>query len=721
MLPLLFGLACLVACGGDSDAASTSRAVALPPASPVIIPPAGQTVLRADVVSSDAVAPGAITSIVIQNMGKSAQPGARLTFGQVFAEGHWYPGEALTARLSDGTDVPLQADIKARHANGSVRHAVLTLLAPALSVGQQRSVALVKGVAMAPPAPAPSPAALLDSGFGASVKLTLGQQVYNASVEAPLRGGSFSTWLAGPLANEWLVTAPLTDAQGAPHPHLSARFAIRALGAGLAKVDVTIENAWAFEPAPQNFTYDAEVLVGGARVYARTALTHYHHARWRKVFWWGAAPQVHIRHNTSYLIASKALPNYDQQVVVGEAQLAGFKSIWSGARTEPMGAGLAMPYMPTTGGRPDIGLLPAWGASYLLSMDPRAKEVTLGSADQAGSWSAHFRDQRTGRPVSLRDYPYMTVLGSRSDTQNPATGKLEAFPLCAAASACDTPYHEDASHQPGFAYLPYLVTGDYYYLEELQFWAMWNTFMSNPGYREYGKGLVKPDEVRGQAWSLRTLGEAAYITPDADPLKSHFASFMNANLDWYNSNYTNNSGANQLGMLTHGYAVGYENGTGVAPWMDDFFTAAVGHVAELGFEDAKPLLAWKAKFPVLRMNGKGACWIQGAIYALKVRDTATSPFYTGIGQAWRASQPQTLLATGCASVEMAQSLGLRVGEMTGYSGSEAGYPSNMQPALAYAADVGGYNGAAAWTAFSNRSVKPNYGLGPQFAIIPRPR
>jgi len=713
MLTLLLGIACLASCGGGADGGA-----ALPPASPVIMP--SQSTLHAEVVASEALAPGAITGIVVQNAGAAPQAAAPLTFGQVFAEGHWFPGEPLTARLSDGTNVPLQADIKASHPNGSVRHAVLSLLAPALAVGQQRSIALVKGVPVAPPAAAPGPAALLERGFDAVVKLKLGQQTYSASAAAPLRSGRFSTWLAGPVANEWLVTAPLLDAQGAPHPHLAARFAIRALGAALARVDVTIENAWAFEPAPQNLTYDAQVLVGGVPVYAKAALTHYHHARWRKVFWWGAAPQLHIRHNTAYLIASRALPNYDQQVSVGEAQLAALKAQWRGARTEPMGAGLAVPYMPTTGGRPDIGLLPSWAASYLLSMDQRAKDVTLGSADQAGSWSSHYRDKRSGRPVSLFDYPYMTVLGQRTDTVNPATHKEEAFPPCASTTACGTPFHHDGSHQPGFAYLPYLVTGDYYYLEELQFWAMWNTFMSNPGYREHIKGLVKSDEVRGQAWSLRTLGEAAYITPDADPLKNQFQFFVTSNLDWYNANYTNNPGANLLGALTHGYAIGYDNGTGLAPWMDDFFTAAVGHLAELGFSSARPLLAWKAKFPIMRMNGKGACWINGAVYALKVRDSATAPFYTSIGEAWRATQPKTLAGLPCGGLAMAQQLGLRAGEMTGYSFSEAGYPSNMQPALAYAADSGVWNGASAWSSFSNRSVKPNYGLGPQFAIIPRP-
>ena len=63
-----------------------------------------------------------------------------------------------------------------------------------------------------------------------------------------------------------------------------------------------------------------------------------------------------------------------------------------------MGVGLANAYMPSTGGREDIGLLPGWAATYLLSMDKRAAEVTLGTGDLAGSWSIHYRDRQTDRP-----------------------------------------------------------------------------------------------------------------------------------------------------------------------------------------------------------------------------------------------------------------------------------------------------------------------------------
>lgn len=659
-----------------------------------------------------------ITDVSFQSTSATAQTNVPVTFGQVFAAGHVLPSQTVTGRLADGGTIPLQVDIKARHVDGSARHAIISATVPSLAAGATLQVALATKSAPAVTAPV-SPAALLDAGFTTVVSVDLNGQQYTASADALLRSGKYKAWLSGPQTNEWLASVPLTSAAGVPHPHLTARFAVRATGAARARVDVTIENGWAYEAGPQNFKYDAQIQVGGATVYSKAAMVHYHHARWRKVFWWGAAPQIHVRHNIDYLIGSKAVANYDRSVTFSETTLAGMKAQWTGPNTEPMKVGLANPYMPATGGRPDIGLLPGWAATYLLTMDARAKESTLGTADLSGSWSSHYRDKNTDRPVSLVDYPYMTVLGHSGDTYNPVTKRSEGFPSCAAGADCSTPNVHDASHQPNLVYLPYLVTGDYYYLEELQFWGMWNSYMDNPAYRQYGKALLKADQVRGQAWALRSLAEAAYISPDADPLKAHFTSFVDSNLDWYNAEYTNNPAANKLGVLVNGYAIVYYNGTGIAPWQDDFFTSAVGHAAELGFEKAKPLLAWKSKFPIARMTALGTCWVDGAIYGLAVRATPTSPLFATMAEAYKSSHTAEFNDLKCNSTEMASALKLRVGEMTGYSTSEIGYPSNMQPAMAFAATAGGAGGAAAWSVFNSRTVKPNYGVGPQFAIVPR--
>lgn len=700
---------------GEPPVATVPPVATTPPAStpPAPTPPATPLATLPPV----AQIANAITVVRLQN-DANAKTNAPITFGQVFAVGDFPSTQTLVGKLANNSSIPLQVDVKATHSDGSIRHAVISAIVPSLTANQILDLGLVKTAAVTSGATI-TPTALLNAGFNAQVAITLGGQTYTATAESGLSSATYSTWLKGGVVNEWQVVAPL-KANGTAHPHLVARFAIRHyVGTNQARVDVTVENGWAYEPNPQNFTYDVVVNVGGKQVYSKTALTHFQHARWRKVFWWGADPAVHVRHQTSYLIASKALPNFDQSLTFTESTLAAMQTGWTGAKTEPMGSGQAYAAMPTTGGRPDIGLLPGWATTYLLTMDKRAKDVTLGTADLAGSWGSHFRDKNTDRPVSVVDYPYMTILGHASDTLNPVTHKFEAFPDCPTGADCNNANAHDASHQPAFAYLPYLVTGDYYYLEELQFWAMWNSFASNPGYRDNAKGLYKSDQVRGQAWSMRTIGEAAYITPDNDSLKSHLSSVLDANLDWYNTAYTSNVSANKLGAIVNGYAIDYNNGTGIAPWMDDFFTSAVGHIAELGYSKAQGLLAWKVQFPISRMVGSGACWIDGAIYALTIRDSSTSPLYDTIGQAYRASHTPAINALACGSQAMATALGLQVGSMTGYADVVTGFPSNMQPALAYGADVGGANGTAAWQQFSARTVKPDYSLGPQFDIVPR--
>jgi hypothetical protein len=693
--------------------------VVVTPVSPTVpvVPPVTVPVAAPAVPASGTLA--VVTDVRLQNTSAVAQTSVPVTFGQVFVAGHVKPTDAMVGRMEDNSLVTLQMDVKARHADGSVRHAIFSAIIPSLAANATRTMSLAKNTT-SNAATATLPAELLATGFTASTSATIAGVKYSASADQLLKAGAKATWLAGAVANEWHVSAPLTTASGVAHPHLTARFAVRYYtSVKKARVDVTIENNWAYEPNPQNFKYDTEVLVGGQPVYKKAALDHVSQARWRKTFWYGGdASQVNVQLNTAYLIATRAVPNYDQSVNVSEATLSAIGSNYAKSNIEPMGVALAMSYMPTTGGRDDIGLLPMWGASYLLTMDQRARTATLGTADLSGSWGTHYRDRKTDRPISLTDFPYMTLIGRASDTFNPVTKQFESFPNCASGASCASPHTPDTAHQASFVYLPYLVTGDYYYLEELQFWAMWNVFQDNPNYRGFGQGLLAPGQVRGQAWSMRTLAEAAYITPDSDVLKPQLLTFVDNNLNWYNNTYVTGAG-NNLGVITNGYAMSYSNGTALAPWQDDFFTAAIGHVAELGFNKAGALLAWKSKFPVARMTDAAGCWLDGAVYNMVIQDLAAGPVYKTYAQAWKATHTADFNALACNSPAMAKLLGVKVGEMTGYSDSVAGYPSNMQPALAYAVDSGIANAKAAWTVFQSRVVKPDYSKGPQFAIVPR--
>ena len=216
------------------------------------------------------------------------------------------------------------------------------------------------------------------------------------------------------------------------------------------------------------------------------------------------------------------------------------------------------------------------------------------------------------------------------------------------------------------------------------------------------------------------MAEAAYITPDGDALKSQLTAIVNNNFDWYNATYvTNTASSNTLGVIANGYAYSYNGGNGIAPWQDDFFTSAMGHAAELGFTKAKDILQFKVQFPIQRMIAPGTCWIDGDAYSMVIRADNNSAIYGSMADVYKATHASDFLGLSCASQAMASYLGLKVGEMTGFSDSAVGYPSNMQPASAYAADVGGVSGKAAWALLMSRTVKPVYNDQPQFNIVPR--
>lgn len=138
-----------------------------------------------------------------------------------------------------------------------------------------------------------------------------------------------------------------------------------------------------------------------------------------------------------------------------------------------------------------------------------------------------------------------------------------ATPCDTNTSDCSSYYSADTPHQPSFAFVPYIITGDYYYWEELKFWANYEMMGKNASYRSFRLGLLEHDQVRGQAWAWRTLGQAVFIAPTTDPQKTYLEEKMMNNITWYNTTYTNNPSAQVLGWIgENSGAVGYPDKLG---------------------------------------------------------------------------------------------------------------------------------------------------------------
>ena len=677
-----------------------------------------------------------ITTLTVKNLGATATKETPATFGQVFMPGDVPKGVLLSGRLTSGKTLALQVDAKATHSDGSLRHAVVSMIAPGIEGKKSIAIDLVRSSVIAQTEHDTIEHAAPLRELTAEIVLVIEGRRYSASIQSVSVAKQSKRWLSGPLVNEWIFLESLKNAAGETHPQLTLRGSLRAYRSGAARLDIVLENGWAFALAPRDYRYDVSVKLGADVIYEKLSLVHYHLSRWRKVFWWGAAPNVMVSQDPRYLIKTRAVPSYDLRVRVARQTLERYAKKMGSADFEPMGRGLATTGMRTSGGRPEIGPLPDWGAAQILSQDSDAWAATVAMGDLSGSWPIHYRDQNTDLPVTIEDYPYMTLLGRSADAVNKKTGKSEWFPACDAR--CKTPFNPDSAHQPSFAYLPYLITGDYYYLEELLFWANWNLIAFAPSYREFEKGLLKSGQVRAQAWTLRTLAQAAAIAPDSHPLKRYFVDRVQANLAWYNERFSNNSDANKLGVLATASAIAYEDGLGIAPWQDDFFTWAVGYTWALGFPKARSLLNWKAKFPVARMVDAGFCWIFASEYTVIVRANKNSDqLFETMGQVYAATIANRANSKGirlgdlaCASREMAdwrttaradkkQSLGpVAMTEMVGYPQSAEGFPAIMQPALAVAVDNDVPGSQQAWRRFVSRAMPTDYRSEPQFAIVP---
>lgn len=670
--------------------------------------------------------------VTIENMGPAGEA-LPFTFGQVFAPGHLLADVGLSGVIRYPTSpvVPLQIDVKTKHTDGSVRHAILSGLLPKVAAGEKIRMSLMEDRPMA------NVLAPFNAGPAVpEVLLNIDGVQYRAAIDP--KGTPLHSWLSGPVVQESRAQVPFVGPAG-PHPHLTALFAFRSYG-DKVRLEVVIENAKTFAGPARNYAYHIGITAGGKTLYATNPdgppITHYRQARWRWVGWLGAASDLVVHPDTAYLIATRAIPNYDLSVKPSEKLLVEWAA--KTGKPAPMGIGPVNPYMPNTGGRPDIGPLPGFTVAYLLSHDRRARDAMLAAADGAGSWPVHYRDENTGSPLRT-DTPANAQISLHGNMAH--KGPL---PVPRTVRGQDqVPYTPDTAHQPSLAFLPYLITGEYFYLEDLHFWAAWNPLETAPG-NHAGAGLVRWQQLRGQAWSLRTLGHAAYITPDAHPLKGYFGTQLQYNINFYHDTYVRGE-PNNLGMYDGSGEGAFQlggtpPGTGAAPWQDDFFTWAIGYLVELGFTAAEPLLKWKAQFAIGRLTAPGFDPIMAADYFYRVRDAAGESIYGSFAELYAKNYSGDAIPdddrkpisvpgkrwidqkTPAAQAEWIRAAGRKwtEGQTFGYASSNMGYPSNLQPALATAVSLGVPGADKAWQVFESRTVKPKYADGPQFAIVPRP-
>ena len=489
-----------------------------------------------------------------------------VTFGQVVP-----PGQAR-AGLRVG-NLETQSDVKTRWPDGSIRFVILSARIPAAG-SYTVTTGPVIGGDFVPVIPQ------------VRVVLNVGALRYVADLPTT---PTTDAWLSGPAVREWrAVVAPVSA--DSPHPFLRVVFDTRVYADGQHRVDVTVENTLNVKGATA-VTYDAAVLTDRGPVLERKAMTHPWLTRWRTVL--GMATSA-MTHDFEPAYRASAIPRY-LSVVENIDDAAAM----SGPEWDPLGRGPLHNPMNDHGGRRELAPYPDWQARFIVWQEPRERTFVLRTADLAGSWPVHVREGN-GRFVTIDAHPDFWLdsrgVGPLGDLS--ATG----------------PLRPDIAHQPALAYLPYLMTGDRYYADEMAFWANYtllgtyqDTFynLRGGGHRKgFGSGtpvlpgshgLLAPNETRGIGWGLRNLADAAAYLPDNDPLRAYFTAKVQNNLAW----------ADEL-ALRHVTPLGtyFENTNyvpvgqpvAVAPWPNNYLAWALDRAHRHGFSSGQRLRDGIARF-----------------------------------------------------------------------------------------------------------------------------
>lgn len=494
-----------------------------------------------------------------------------VTFGQVVPKGVAFGGLQVGSLVT-------QTDVKTTWDDGSIRFAVVTVKADASG-----DVAVTPGaVSGAPFVPAIPTAA---------VTLTINGDAYVAALPAD---PSPDLWLSGPNVYEGRSTiAPISQKSGA-HPFLRVNFDTRSYSDGKARVDVSVENVLD-QAGATTITYDVTINVNGTDVWSKAAVQHYYLTRWRKILDVGPSSLGSVTPDLAPFNRAGALPPYlslianvvDSVRAVDGTPRPAFDILNQGALNNPMW---------DHAGRPELAPYPDWTARYLVHKNPTQREFVLANGDLSGSWPFHIREPLGSvtpgigpdRFISLDQRPTVW-LDDRANT-DPIVApqdRVKGGPMqmheygSGIPGPGQSPLGPDLAHQPSIAYVPYLLTGDRYYGEEMGFIANYDLIHTYNGDAVRGSlGILENNEVRGYGWALRNLVDAAAYAPNPEA-RLYFSQKLQNNLTWLD-NYANSQDpvTNPLKILWTRYRpeIGY-----VSLWEQTYLAFAIDRARAQGF------------------------------------------------------------------------------------------------------------------------------------------
>ena len=294
-------------------------------------------------------------------------------------------------------------------------------------------------------------------------------------------------------------------------------------------------------------------------------------------------------------------------------------------------AGLA-PYMPTTGERDEIGPLTEAQARWLSTGDGAAFDAMFAQAEASGTVPWHMRDEKTGAPFSIEQYPKGGWYGENK-VNEPAIAQIKSEVV------------PDDAHHPALTYLPFLLTGDPYFLDALQLQLTWCLGTNPPPYRLDGKGILSHGQTRAYAWGLRDLAQLAKVTPAAAPgwmlPRAYWERLLENNRLWFEESFVHNpEPPYRIFRVATKYETdnrdeGLEGTTRYSAWQDEFMSFILGWMVLMGFNSWRDAFNWKVDSAIARTSDKSG-WLRAysTPYRLCIRRSNSAPWPASWKEAW---------------------------------------------------------------------------------------
>jgi hypothetical protein len=348
-----------------------------------------------------------------------------------------------------------------------------------------------------------------------------------------------------------------------PHAFLRVRYDIRSYAAGPQRLAVSVENI-VDVPETNLVTYGVTVRVGDDVVYTRPSVAHHAFSRWQQVFRLNGLQEADVVPDFAPFHAAKAIPEYLENVANPASEISGskFDILQIGNLTYPMAS---------AGSRAEIGPYPAWVAHYVVHKQAAQREYLLKNGENvSGAWSIHITNP-DDTSITVDQSPNWTWADATPGPRNRKVGRKYGAEL-------------GTAHQPSLAYVPYLITGDRFYLDEMRHWAHWS-LMSWLWGRSGSEGLTTSQNARAVAWGLRDLADFAAYAPDHDPDKMYATAKLKNNLRNLDSRVTTEAARDPLGSTyrVSGYVPTSKVASQVPGWQNNYLAWSLHHIIGHGF------------------------------------------------------------------------------------------------------------------------------------------